>query len=118
MATNRLSAGALDHRVTFQSPVQERDADGQLHQGWETAFEAWAAVKYLRGTEAVMQARMQSRSPAILTIRNSASSRRVTSEWRALVRDRSGVERVFELREDPRPTPGAAMLEMLAESGA
>ena len=116
MATNRLSAGALDHRVTFQSPVQERDADGQLHQGWETAFEAWAAVKYLRGTEAVMQARMQSRSPAILTIRNSEAARRVTSEWRVKARDRSGVERMFEVKEDWRPTEGAGFLEMLVEA--
>ncbi len=118
MAANRLSAGALDHRATFQRPIHNRDEDGQLHQGWADEFTAWANVRYLRGGEAVMAARMQSHTPAILTIRNSASARQVTSEWRALVRDRSGVERVFELREDPRPTPGAAMLEMLAESGA
>lgn len=111
-----MNSGRLADLVSFQEPEVERDADGQLIQGYVERFKAWAHVRHLRGGESVMAARMQSRSPAILTIRNSASARQVTSEWRALVRDRSGVERVFELREDPRPTPGAAMLEMLAEA--
>ena len=100
----------IDTNATFQSPVQSRDADGQLVQGWTDAFTAWTNVRYLRGTEAVMQARMQSRSPAILTIRSSAQARAVTSEWRAVIGGR-----VFEVREDPRPTPDRAFLEMLAE---
>lgn len=111
-----LGAGSLDHRAAFQSPVHERDEDGQIHQGWRDEFVAWASVRHLRGGESVMQARMQSRSPAILTIRNSAAARAVTSEWRAVVRDRTGIERVFEMREDPRPTEGSAFLEMLAEA--
>ena len=113
-----MEAGALDHRATFQSPVQERDEDGQIVQGWQDEFTGWTNVRYLRGGESVMQARMQSRSPAILTIRNSASARAVTSEWRAVVRDRTGIERVYEMREDPRPSEGSGFLEMLAESGA
>ena len=113
-----MNAGDLDRKVTFQSPVQQRDEDGQVHQGWKDEFEAWAAVRHLRGGESVMQARMQSRSPAILTIRNSASARAVTSEWRAVVRDRTGIERVYEMREDPRPSEDSGFLEMLAESGA
>ena len=106
-----MNAGDMSTRATFQSPVQSRDADGQLVQGWQDAFTAWANVRYLRGTEAVMQARMQSRSPAILTIRSSAQARAVTSEWRAVIG-----ERVFEVREDPRPTPDRAWLEMMAEA--
>lgn len=96
--------------------MHDRDDDGQLVQGWQQWFTAAAAVKYLRGTEAVMQARMQSRSPAILTIRNSEDARRVTSEWRVRLRDRSGTERVFEMKEDPRPTENSAYLEVLAEA--
>lgn len=106
-----MNAGDLSFRATFQSPVQSRDEDGQIVQGWQTQFEAWTAVKYLRGTETVMQARMQSRSPAILTIRSSTQARTVTSEWRALIGGR-----VFDIREDPRPTPDRGFLEMLAEA--
>lgn len=111
-----MNAGDLDRKVTFQSPVQQRDEDGQVHQGWKDEFEAWAAVRHLRGGESVMQARMASRSPAILTIRNSEAARRVTSEWRVKARDRSGVERLFEVKEDWRPTEGAGFLEMLVEA--
>ena len=107
-----MNAGDLSTRATFQSPVQSRDDDGQVVQGWADEFTAWSNVRYLRGTEAVMQARMQSRSPAILTIRSSAQARAVTSEWRAVIGGR-----VFEVREDPRPTDDRAFLEMLAEAG-
>jgi len=112
-----MNSGRLADLVSFQEPEVERDADGQLIQGYVERFKAWAHVRYLRGGEAVMQARMQSHTPAILTIRASNQSRRVTSEWRAVVRDRTGIERVFEMREDPRPTEGSAFLEMLAEAG-
>lgn len=100
----------LDTLAAFLSPVQSRDEDGQLVQGWQTEFEAWANVKYLRGGEAVMQARMQSHTPAIVTVRASSNSRRITAEWRVTV-----AGRVFEVKEPPRPTPDRAWFEMLVE---
>lgn len=109
--------GALDHRATFQRSVQSRDEDGQLIQGWHDEATVWASVRYLRGGESVMAARMQSRTPAILTIRSSGKARQVTSEWRVQTRDRSGTERLFEVKEDPRPTEGGGFLEMLVEAG-
>ena len=60
---------------------------------------------------------MQSKTPAILTFRSSVEARRVTSEWRVLARDRSGAERLFEVKEDPRPTDGGGFLEVLVEAG-
>ncbi len=112
-----MDAGKLDHRATFERPVQSRDEDGQLIQGWHDEATVWASVRYLRGGESVMAARMQSRTPAILTIRSSSTARRVTSEWRVQTRDRSGTERLFEVKEDPRPTEGGGFLEMLVEAG-
>ena len=111
------TTGNLDHRAVFQRPVAGRDEDGQIVQGWQDVLTEMAAVLYLRGTESVMQARMQSRSPAILTIRGSSLSRQITSEWRVVVRDRSGTERLFEIKEDPRPVERGSFLEMLVESG-
>lgn len=105
-----MQAGDLSARAAFLSPVQSRDEDGQIVQGWTDEFTVWVNVKYLRGGEAVMQARMQSHTPAILTARVSPQSRRITSEWRAVIDGR-----VFEVKEDPRPTPDRAWLEMLAE---
>lgn len=106
-----MQAGDLSARATFQSPVQSRDDDGQLVQGWRDEFTAWAHMRYLRGGEEIMQARMQSRTPAILTIRDGRAARRVNSEWRAVLNGR-----VFEVKEDPRPTPDRAFCEMLVEA--
>ena len=110
-----MEGGALDHRATFQSPVQERDEDGQIVQGWLDEFIGWANVRYLRGGESVMQARLSSRNPVVVTIRNSARARQITSEWRVTLRSRSGVMFVAEVREDPRPAEQDGYLEMLAE---
>lgn len=100
---------ALDTLATFQSPVQSRDADGQLVQGWRDEFTAWANIIYKRGTETYEQARMQSQRPVVLTIRASGQAAAVTSEWRAVI-----AGRVYDIREDPTPTPARAFLQMLA----
>ena len=112
-----MDAGRLDHQAVFQRAIASRDRDGQLVQGWEDVVTERAAVHYLRGTESVMQARMQSRSPAILRVRGNPLTRLVTSEWRVRVLDRIGDERLFEIKEDPRPTERGAFLEMLVEAG-
>ena len=65
----------------------------------------------LRGGETVMQSRMQSRSPVILTVRRSPDAERITSEWRAVIDGR-----FYEVREDWRPTEDRLFVEMLAES--
>lgn len=104
-------AGRLRRRVTFQEAVVIRDPDGMLIQGWEERFTLWCHVHYLRGSEAVMQARLVSKSPAILTIRASVKTRAITSEWRAVIE-----AVVFDLKEDPRPSEDGATLEMLAEA--
>lgn len=84
---------------------------GEVISGYAERFTVWGHVRYLRGGEAVMQARMASKRPAILTIRDSAQARQITSEWRATI---GGV--VFEVKEDPRPSEDRGFLEMLAEA--
>ena len=105
-----MDAGRLDQRVIFQQAVMIRDPDGMLIQGWEDRFVLWCHVRYLRGSEAVMQARLMSRAPVILAVRISAETRTITSEWRAVI---AGVS--FDLKEDPRPSGEGGFLEMLAE---
>lgn len=106
----------LDHRAEFALRETVETDMGGTQDSWVVQFVEWAGVRYLRGTEAVMAARMQSRTPVIVTIRNSARARQITSEWRVTLRSRSGVVRVAEVREDPRPVEGDAFLEMLAEA--
>lgn len=51
----------------------------------------------------------------VVTVRNSAAARRITSEWQVELRSRSGVTKVYQIKEDPRPSEGDGFLEMLAE---
>ena len=110
-----MRAGDLDHRATFSVRQIVDDDMGGTQSTWITQFTVWAAVKYLRGGEAVMQSRLASRNPVVVTVRNSAAARRITSEWQVELRSRSGVTKVYAIKEDPRPVDGDATLEMLAE---
>ncbi len=55
-----------------------------------------------------MQARLQSKAPAIVTVRDFPQTRQVTSEWRVEIDGRT-----FHLKEDPRPE--GRMQAMLVE---
>ena len=105
-----MEAGKLDYRAAFAAPVEARDDDGQVVQSYDEQFTVWAGIRWLRGGESVMQARMQSRSPAILTVRKTPDTDRITSEWRVLVDGRD-----FDVKEDPRPSDDRGYLEMLVE---
>lgn len=109
---NSLTAGDLTKRARFQKPHKDRDEDGNPIIAYPDAFTVWANLRPLRGGESVMGARMQSRSPAILVIRNSRQAREITSEWRAVIDGR-----IYEAKEDPRATQDRAFLEMLVEAG-
>lgn len=108
-----MRAGDLTQLAHFQRPEKGRDADGNAILSYPEAFSAWVHLRPLRGGESVMAARMESKAPAIVTVRASVQSRPVTSEWRVLIGGR-----VYECREDPRETQDRAMFEILVESGA
>lgn len=104
----------FDHRATFSVRQIVDDDMGGTQSTWIPQFTVWAAVRYLRGGEAVMAARLASRNPVVVTIRNSADARRITSEWQVELRSRSGVMKVYQIKEDPRPEGLDGYLEMLA----
>lgn len=99
------------YRATFQQPVESRDDDGQIVQGHEDQFIDRVNIRFLRGGERVMAERLESRTPVIIAIRNSLRARQITSEWRALIDGR-----IYEMKEDPRPTENRRDLEILAET--
>lgn len=105
------TASDLNRIAAFYEPFEDTDADGMIVQDWILRFTLAAHVLYLRGSEAVMQARLQSKNPAIITVRRSAPARAITSEWRVNVDGRT-----FEIREDPRPDQARRTLAMLAEA--
>lgn len=105
------TASRLTKRAGFYEPEIYRDPDGGLIQDYILKFTAWANVHPLRGGEQVMQARLVSKNPAIITIRASNEARLITSEWRVQINGQW-----FDIKEDPRESQDRAFLEMLAES--
>ena len=108
-------ASALDHCAIFSQRREISDEYGGTRDEWVPQFTEWAEVKYLRGGERIMEARLASRNPAVITIRNSERARQITSEWQVELRSRSGVTKVYAIKEDPRPASFDGFLEMLAE---
>lgn len=104
------TAGQLTKRATLLEPIEAVDADGQVIQSWRERGTVWCNVRWLRGGESVMQSRMASKSPAIVTMRASPLTRRITSEWKLRIDGRE-----FDAKEDPRETDDRAFFEVLAE---
>ncbi|WP_261766770.1 head-tail adaptor protein, partial [Paracoccus denitrificans] len=107
----------LVKRAAFGEPAEVSDdiglgdADGQVVHGYPIAFRTRANLLPLRGGESVMHARLAAKNPAILTVRNSALTRRVTSDWKVLIDGR-----VFDCKEDPRESQDRRYLEILVEA--
>lgn len=101
----------LDCRATFAEPFKEKDRDGKVIQRHVDQFTVWANARWLRGGETVMQARMQSRSPAIMTVRSSPDSGRITAEWKMFMDGRE-----FDVKERPRLTEDRAFYELMVEA--
>lgn len=105
----------LDYHASFSMRESVETDMGGTEDAWVPQFVEWAGVKHLRGGESVMQARLASRNPVIVTIRNSERARQITSEWQVRLRSRSGVVKEYAIKEDPRPTEADGFLEFLAE---
>ncbi|MFC3568404.1 phage head closure protein [Paracoccus simplex] len=104
-----MDTGQLTKRAMLLEPVEATDADGQVVQSWDDRGTVWCNWKPRRGGEGVMQARIESRNPAIITVRASTLTRRITSEWRVRIDGRD-----FDVQEDPTETPDRSFLEFLA----
>jgi len=109
-----MQAGKLDRRLRFEKRLEVDDGAGNYTAGWVLQFETAAHRMWVRGGETVMAARLESRQPAVLVVRNSANARQIGNDWRA-VDKRDG--RVYNIREIPKESDDRAMLEMLAEAG-
>lgn len=109
-----MEAGKLDDRVAFDAPTGSVTATGGQVTGWTEQIAAvWANIRYLRGGETVIAARLTGRQPAVVTLRSSAAARAITTDWR--MRDlRSGV--VYAVRSIVR-SDDRAYLELTCESG-
>ena len=104
-------AGALRDRVRFDP--RTTDAHGRLLGPWSTtAKPVSAAIVYLKGTEPVMQQRLNGVQPVVIKVHKSSLTAHVTTAYRAFD-VRAGV--AYNIRSiSPAKEPG--FLEVLAEA--
>lgn len=110
------AAGKLWHWLQFEARAEPvDDGYGNTISGvWTEQFTVHAGLQFLRGSEQVIAARLEGRSPVVILLRSSQNARRITHEWRA--KDlRTGT--IYQIKESPRPSADRAFVEMLAESG-
>lgn len=105
-----MKSGQLTKRATLLAPVKDMDEDRQPILRYEDRGTVWCNVRWLRGGESVMQARLASKSPAIITVRASSLTRQITSEWKLRINDLD-----YHAKEDPRESDDRAFLELLVE---
>lgn len=109
------AAGKMDRRLRFEARQEIDDGDGNPVSGeWLPRFTVWGSRKFLRGGETVLAARLESRQPAILTIRDSRQAREITADWH-VVDTVDG--RIYNIRENPKLSDDRGFLEMLVEAG-
>lgn len=80
-----IKAGELNRKVYFEkrgTPSAETAAMGTPFGDWEAEFSTFAKVQHLRGSEPVVQSRLEGRQPVVVTVRASAQTWCVTGEWR------------------------------------
>ena len=106
-------AADLYGRMTFERPRAVPNGLGGQVVDFVPVFEAHVKMRYLRGSETVIAARLAGKQPVVATVRRSRSAAAVTPEWR--MRDlRSGL--VYNIRAVV-PSDDRRWIEITAESG-
>lgn len=120
MAESFRRAGGLRERLQFQKRGSQDDGWGGAptgHGPFVTAFTVSAGMRPRTGGEEVTAARLGGRQPYIVTVRNSAQTRQVTTGWQLV--DARNTDRVFAVTSPPADPDGKNQwLEFLAVEGA
>lgn len=106
-----MGAGDLDVKVTLQERGQGNDGYGNRRTDFADQFQAWGHLRFLRGGEGVIESRLTSKQPAILTLRSTAQARTIAPHWRVVAGGRA-----YDVKEHPRPTDDRMFLEILVEA--
>lgn len=110
-----MDPGRLNEKFAFDSrgPKVGGLDDGNTEDEFIERFVLSAERVFLRGTEAVMASRLESRQPVTIRVWASSISRQITTDWQ--MRDvRTGV--VYAIRSAVI-TSDRSMVEILGESG-
>jgi len=108
-----MEAGKLSNQLEFQERIVVSDGAGNERGDFIGQFERSARIQPKFGGETVMAARLSGVQPAVITVRTSNDTKRITTDWRA--RDvRNGD--IWNIRSIT-VTEDRAGIEMLAERG-
>ncbi|PLU03824.1 phage head closure protein [Sinorhizobium medicae] len=106
--------GELRSKIALQVRSVGDDGYGNVVTGpFETQASVWAKFHYLRGGEEVYAGRLAGKQPAIVTVRQNAATRALTTSWRILTKDGEA----WNIRAINDPDNRRAWLEILAEKG-
>ena len=118
MPAPEYGAGSLRYRLKFSERDNTEDEYGNVSTGWTDRFIVSGSITAKVGGENVDAARLAGRQPVILTVRRSAETRQVTTDWKATEIE-SGRE--FNIRTAIDPFIGDGQhgfwIEMIAETG-
>lgn len=108
------TAAELRHKIDLQVRTLIDDGYGNEIAGpYETQATVHAKFHYLRGGEEVMAGRLAGKQPAIITVRQNAATRALTTDWRILTQD----DEAWNIRSITDSDGRRAWLEILAEKG-
>lgn len=78
-----MSAGLLRQRPTFQTRGLDDNGEPSANADWvDPGLTVWARVVALKGSEPVIQQRLQGVQPVSVTIRASSATRAISTAWR------------------------------------
>lgn len=111
-----MDAGHLRKRIAFDKRAETDDGYGNPVSGdWQEQFVLSARVRPLKGSEAVLAARLEGRQPVVITVRVSRHSERIDPSWRARDADAGTV---YALTAPPaNMDEGRAFFDILATTG-
>jgi head-tail joining protein len=115
---NRLEqtgAGSLYYRVAFDRREEIDDGFGNTVSGpWQEQFQKQAQFMFGRGSEAIMAARLDNRSPMTVRIRMSQDTRQIDTDWQ--MRDVRAGGLPYNIR-DITWDNSRAFIELVVEGG-
>jgi head-tail adaptor len=119
MAESFRRTGALRERVHCQKRAPGDDGWGNPLPGqgeFATQFSVSAGMRPRTGGEQVTAARLDGQQPYVVTVRNSAKTRGITTGWQLV--DARNANRVFAITSPPADPDGKNQwLEFLAVDG-
>lgn len=105
-------AGDLRDRLSFQK--RAADANGDPLGAWTDQFTVSAQIVWLRGSEPVLQQRLEGKQPVAFVVRTSSQARQIDTSWRAV--NARNTDQVFNITA-VSPNKDRGFLDILAVKG-